>query len=128
MASLNKNDPKHIATAYCLARITIIIDCSDPKDDSHTCLTRLKFRRGKITHAQFENALLSRRLADQIGSIQNNQPDIEFPFMCVEDWQGYGPKDHLIFESMVAASSSLESWQKFKDNVCFLSFCSLDYI
>jgi hypothetical protein len=48
--------------------------------------------------------------------------------MCVEDWQGYGPKDHPIFERMVAASNSLEDWQTFKNSVCFSAFYFLDDI
>jgi hypothetical protein len=115
---------RHIATTYSLANIAILIDCFEPGEDIHLRFLRLRFRNGGISVSEFENKGLSQRITSQLQNIQKYHRDLMIPFRCVEDWQGIGLKDHPIYERMVEASSSIDNWRVFKDNVCasLLSF------
>jgi len=112
---------RHIATTYSLANIAILLDCFTSNKKIYVNLVRLVrlcFRNGSISGTEFENKGLSRRVIDQLQNIQSSYQDLEFPFRCVEDWQGFGPRDHPIYERMVEASRSIEKWRAFKEPVC----------
>jgi hypothetical protein len=109
---------RHIATTYSLANIAILIDCFEHREDIHLRFLRLHFRNGCFSRSEFENEGLSHRITSQLQNIQKYRPDLMSPFRCVEDWRGIGPKDHPIYDRMVEASSSIEDWRVFMDNVC----------
>lgn len=107
--------PRHFATTYSLANITIVMDCYKPGEDIQLQVFRLRQSKNKLFGHRDQG--LSKRIADQLEDIQLNQPNIQTPFSCIEDWRGYGPKDHHIYKRMVEASASIEAWRKFKDTV-----------
>lgn len=104
---------RHFATAYSRSNISIVLDFDVPSQDIQ--VFRLRQMKKKLTG--YPDQGLSTRIADQLRAIQQNQPDIQIPFLCIEDWQGYGPKDHEIYQEMVKASTSMEAWESFK-SVC----------
>lgn len=112
---------RHIATTYSLANISILLDCTESGEEIHANLVRLVrlcFRNGSISGTEVTNKCFSQRVIDQLQNIQRSYRALDFPFSCVEDWQGFGPKDHPIYERMVEASCSIEDWRAFKDTVC----------
>jgi hypothetical protein len=111
----NKNvKARHIATTYSLANIAILFDCFEPGEAFQTSLVRLRYRNGNISGSRFEDRRLSQRIIDQLQTIQRNHQDLTTPFRCVEDWQGFGPQDHPIYDRMVEASGSIDKWRKFR--------------
>lgn len=111
--------PNHFATTYSLANITVVIDCYDSSEDIQLQVFRLRQSKNRLLG--YPDQGLSSRIADQLRDIQKYQPNIQTPFMCMEDWRGIGPKDHRIYENMAEASSSMVAWREFKDAVTRLS-------
>jgi len=122
-ATLNEkgNKPRHFATTYSLANITILLDCFEPGEDIHLQLLQLRLRSGTLTAHTLKDTKLLGRIDDQLKAIHKYQPKLEVPFRCVEDWRGYGPRDHPIYTQMVNASTSQDVWQEFKAAVSTLN-------
>ena len=109
--------PCHFATTYSLRTLVIIINCFETEEEVQFLLFRLYFRSGQFTIYEFDDQKLSQRIIDQLQAIQKHQPKLPKPFHCVEDWYGAGPIDHPIYDRMVKASTSTDTWQKFKTSV-----------
>jgi hypothetical protein len=81
----------------------------------------LRLRSGTLTAHTLKDTKLLGRIDDQLKAIHKYQPKLEVPFRCVEDWRGYGPRDHPIYTQMVNASTSRDVWQEFKAAVSTLN-------
>lgn len=108
---------RHLATTYSLTNITILMDCFESGEDIQLQVLRLRLENGKLVGYRDEGRELLERINGQLHSIQSHQPNITTPFKCTEDWKGIGPKDHPIFGSMAQASTSSDTWRKFKASV-----------
>ncbi|KAF1963107.1 hypothetical protein CC80DRAFT_588574 [Byssothecium circinans] len=107
--------PRHFATTYSLANITIVLDCYKPDEEIQLQVFRLRQKKNRLFGHRDQG--LSKRIADQLQDIQRHQPGIQTPFRCVEDWRGIGPKDHQVYENMAEASASITAWRNFKDTL-----------
>ncbi|KAF2741502.1 hypothetical protein EJ04DRAFT_5288 [Polyplosphaeria fusca] len=105
----------HYATTYSLVNIAIVLDCYNPGEDIEVHVFRLRQRDNTIVGCP--DPALTPRITQQIRDIERHQPNIQTPFTCAEDWRGFGPKDHPIFEAMAKASTSTKTWRNFKNDV-----------
>jgi hypothetical protein len=125
-AIVSPRKPSHFATTYSRANITIVVDCFESDEDVQLQVYRLLHKQKGNRLLGYPDPGLSARIADQLREIEKQQPQIQIPFTCVEDWRGVGPKDHQIYDQMAKASRSLHAWQDFKNAVSSSFSCILN--
>lgn len=89
---------------------TIGVIFSNKEPQNFVCL-RLRLHGDRIQAQELPDQQLTKRIVTQLCNINKRQPTIDTPFRCSEDWQGYGPREHRIYEQMVTASRSPEQWK-----------------
>lgn len=104
----------HLATTYSLANIVIVFGRSAGSDGTGVQLQRLRLQNGKVKGFRFSDHKLSRRIEDQLAEIFKHHKNIQTPFRCVEGWRGFNCQQHPIYERMIQAGTSLESWKEFR--------------